>query len=110
MLESVIPIIEEIDFETFSIDAKKYEISNSRMEIIQPFIQRLLDKQSDDIKRIILNGHDLKFVGEFESYLKIKGQYRKITTTLAFIQSPQNKKQLNINDFGNDLSFLQNIK
>ena len=73
MLESVIPIIEEIDFETYSIDAKKYEISNSRIEIIQPFIQRLLDKQSGDIKRIILNGHDLKFVGEFESYLKIKG-------------------------------------
>ena len=73
MLESVIPIIEDINFETYSIDAKKYEISNSRMNIIQPFIQKLLDKHSDDIKRIILNGHDLKFVGEFESYLKIKG-------------------------------------
>ena len=54
---------------------KKHEISNSRTQIIQPFIQSLYDKHSEEYKRIILNGHDLKFVGEFESYLKTKGHY-----------------------------------
>ena len=75
LLNKLIPIIEDIDFEKYSLQVKKHEISNSRTQIIQPFIQSLYDKHSEEYKRIILNGHDLKFVGEFESYLKIKGHY-----------------------------------
>ena len=75
LLNRLIPIIEEIDFENHSIRAKKHEITTSRLEIIEPFIQSLYDKHADEYKRIILNGHDLKFIGEFESYLKIKGHY-----------------------------------
>jgi len=75
LLNRLIPIIEEIDFENHSIRAKKHEITTSRLEIIEPFIQSLYDKHVDEYKRIILNGHDLKFIGEFESYLKIKGHY-----------------------------------
>ena len=75
LLNKLIPIIEEIDFESHSLRVKKHEISSSRIVIIEPFIQSLYDKHSDEYKRIILNGHDLKFIGEFESYLKIKGHY-----------------------------------
>ena len=75
LLNRLIPIIEEIDFENHSIQAKKHEITSSRLKIIEPFIQSLYDKHSDEYKRIILNGHDLKFIGEFESYLKIRGHY-----------------------------------
>ena len=75
LLKRLIPIIEEIDFENHSLQVKKHEITSSRMEIIEPFIQSLYAKHSDEYKRIVLNGHDLKFIGEFESYLKIKGHY-----------------------------------
>jgi len=73
LLERLVPIIEAIDFEKYSIQSKENQISSIREKVISPFIEGLFSNQADEIKRIVLNGHDLKFIGEFESYLKSKG-------------------------------------
>ena len=77
LLEGLVPIIETIDFENYSIQSKENQISGVRENIISPFIEGLFKDQADEPKRIVLNGHDLKFIGEFESYLKSKGHLVK---------------------------------
>jgi len=77
LLEGLIPIIETIDFEKYSIQSKANQITNIRETIISPFIDNLFSDQDEEPKRIVLNGHDLKFIGEFESYLKLKGHLVK---------------------------------
>lgn len=73
LLEGLVPIIETIDFENYSIQCNDNQISSIREKVISPFIVSLFSNQADEPKRIVLNGHDLKFVGEFESYLKSRG-------------------------------------
>ena len=77
LLGNIVALIEEINFEEHSSQVKKYEISNVRNTIVEPFLENLYASHSEQIKRIIINGHDLKFIGEFESYLKIQGHQVK---------------------------------
>ena len=51
---------------------QKHTISSIRENIIKPLLNEEVIKEANG-KNIVIAGHDLKFVGEFESYLKLKG-------------------------------------
>ena len=77
LLIGIDEILENFDYSDFSEKSTEYQISNVRKNRIIPFIDDLFKNENMDSKRIVLNGHDLKFIGEFESYLKIKGHQVK---------------------------------
>ena len=66
-------LLEDLDMDEQIEKSKMHEISSVRNRIISPFIESLFEKQDPNPKRIVINGHDMKFIGEFESYLKQKG-------------------------------------
>ena len=66
-------ILSEIDYSSLIDAAKPYVFSSIRSRIIRPFVESLFQLPEEQVRRILLNGHDLKFIGEFESYLKRKG-------------------------------------
>lgn len=55
---------------------KKHTISDIRKNKIKPFLKNSNEGLTNK-KNILISGHDLKFIGEFESYLKQKGYFVK---------------------------------
>jgi glycosyltransferase involved in cell wall biosynthesis len=62
--------LQKIDFEKYRKIASSHSINNVREEIVKPLLSKIVVLPSDKVKRIVINGHDLKFIGEFESHLK----------------------------------------
>ena len=56
LLEGLIPIIETIDFEKYSIQSKANQITNIRETIISPFIDNLFSDQDEEPKRMVWKG------------------------------------------------------
>ena len=53
--------------------AESYTIANAKANRISPLLKDVRRHFSVNKKRITINGHDLKFIAEFESYLKKLG-------------------------------------
>ena len=74
----MVSIIEGDDTSSINLDelasrAKGHSLDKVRTDVIGPLLASRDTLLDADVKRIVINGHDLKFIGEFESDLKRRG-------------------------------------
>jgi len=59
--------------ENLRIMVKDFTIKNVWGHFLSPLVQSVEKQVSKDLKKIVINGHDFKFISEFESHLKKLG-------------------------------------
>lgn len=66
-------MLSQPDPENLRVMVKDFTIENVWRRFLSPLIQSVEVQVSKELKKIVINGHDFKFIAEFESYLKKLG-------------------------------------